>query len=488
MQNTKLISILKTFSHDEIKEFGKFIVSPFFNKGRDLLPLYNILKAFHPDYDSNKLSMEDVFSKLFHEQTFDKKSYHYIEMLMSSLSSLCEQYLFFIASKKNVSDYYQLLSVEQIERGLYDYATKNILKGIDSIKNNKIEMVYFDKLSRLYETYDLALLRNNNDASSIACEKIHEKQFVLYFISKTTELFELLNHHKLILNADFHPFVLEKLFKNLNTEEVIRFIRKSPFDNSKILELYIYILRLYLVEGDEETYRKARNLHKKLLRHLSNDENFKMYVLFETFADNLRSIDNQKYIKEIFYIYRDQIENNIMKLSNEKYFHYYLYRSIAVIAIQMKQMKWAETFINEKKLLLHPEHQESAFNFAMCYLYFYKKEFSKALDYLNKVNYDVFQYKFDYKLMLIQIYYELNYTEELITLIDTYKHFLKTNLKVSDGNRKWQMNLVKFVKKLSVIKERGDESMTKQLLNEINSTNELTGKKWLIEKTEELIK
>jgi hypothetical protein len=488
MRNTKLITLLKTFSKEEIKEFEKFIVSPFFNKGRDLLPLYKILRKFHPDYDSKNFTMEYIFNKLFPSQTFDKKSYHHLEMLMSSMSTLCEQYLFFKASKKNISDYYQILSVEQIERGLYDYATKNILKGIDSIKNNKIEMVHFEKLNRLYETYDLTLLRNNNDSSSIDCEKIHEKHFVLYFISKTAELFELLNHHKMILNADYHPFVLEAFIKNLNSEELIRFIKKYPFENSKILELYIYILKLYLVEDDENTYWKVRNLHKKVFKLLSNDENFKMYVLFETFADNLRSIDDRKYIKEIFYIYRDQIENNILKLANEKYFHYYLYRSIAVIAVQMKQMKWAENFISEKKLLLHPDHQDSAYNFAMCYLNFHKKEFSKALDYLNKVNYDVFQYKYDYKLMLMEIYYELNYTEELLTLIDSYKHFLTTNLKVSDVNRKWQMNLVKFIKKILVIKESGDANMAKQLLNEINATKELTGKKWLKEKTEELIK
>ena len=45
-----IIKILKSFSEDEINEFGKFLNSPFFNNHSTLTRLYAELKKHHPDY------------------------------------------------------------------------------------------------------------------------------------------------------------------------------------------------------------------------------------------------------------------------------------------------------------------------------------------------------------------------------------------------------------------------------------------------------
>ena len=51
-RDTKLIIFLQTFSKKELSEFEKFIISPFFKQGRDLLPLYKAVIKFHPDFIS----------------------------------------------------------------------------------------------------------------------------------------------------------------------------------------------------------------------------------------------------------------------------------------------------------------------------------------------------------------------------------------------------------------------------------------------------
>ena len=63
MKNSKLIQVLKSFSAGDWKEFKKFAVSPYFNKGRDYIPLLEELKVFYPNFDSDKLTSEYIYSK-----------------------------------------------------------------------------------------------------------------------------------------------------------------------------------------------------------------------------------------------------------------------------------------------------------------------------------------------------------------------------------------------------------------------------------------
>lgn len=82
MQKSKLITLLKTFSKEEMKNFDKFISSPYFSRGRNLKPLYNVLKKYHPSFDSPHFTEEKIFNKLYPKKKFDgKKSLHTLETL-----------------------------------------------------------------------------------------------------------------------------------------------------------------------------------------------------------------------------------------------------------------------------------------------------------------------------------------------------------------------------------------------------------------------
>jgi len=50
LKDSKLIKLLKNFNSEEFKEFEKFVASPFFSRGRDLLPLFKALKPFYPGF------------------------------------------------------------------------------------------------------------------------------------------------------------------------------------------------------------------------------------------------------------------------------------------------------------------------------------------------------------------------------------------------------------------------------------------------------
>ena len=65
MRDSKLVEMLGMFSKGEMKSFEKFVVSPYFTAGRSVEGLFNILKKYHPEFDSVNIEREKIFKKLF---------------------------------------------------------------------------------------------------------------------------------------------------------------------------------------------------------------------------------------------------------------------------------------------------------------------------------------------------------------------------------------------------------------------------------------
>ena len=61
MTDTKLITLLKKLTPDEMRDLEKYIASPYFSKSRDLNPLFSILKKLYPDFSGKDLNNEYLF-------------------------------------------------------------------------------------------------------------------------------------------------------------------------------------------------------------------------------------------------------------------------------------------------------------------------------------------------------------------------------------------------------------------------------------------
>ena len=71
MHNNKLITILKHFNKADLNQFHKYIVSPYFNKSKQLIQFYDIiLKGIHSPKTA-LLEKENVWKKLFKDQKYN---------------------------------------------------------------------------------------------------------------------------------------------------------------------------------------------------------------------------------------------------------------------------------------------------------------------------------------------------------------------------------------------------------------------------------
>ncbi|HJW28473.1 MAG TPA: hypothetical protein VJ508_04395, partial [Saprospiraceae bacterium] len=112
---------------------------------------------------------------------------------------------------------------------------------------------------------------------------------------------------------------------------------------------------------------------------------------------------------------------------------------------------------------------------------FYKKEYSKVISQLSQVEYEDITYNLNSKTLLMASYFELDEIEALNSLLDTFRVYLNRNKSIPQVRRKHYLNTISIVRKLARIKH-GDKKEIERLEKEIETTQGIVSKNWILEK------
>ena len=78
------------FSSREMRQFGKFVESPFFNESTILVELFKYLHQCYPTFLAKDIALQVVWKQLFGNESFKEIK---LRQLMSKLLSLAEHFL-----------------------------------------------------------------------------------------------------------------------------------------------------------------------------------------------------------------------------------------------------------------------------------------------------------------------------------------------------------------------------------------------------------
>ena len=145
MIKSKAIDILRTLSKAEFNRFEKFVESPYFNTNNSIIRLVNELINFHPDYNSDEITEEYLYKKIYGK---DKFSYSLMRNLMSEMLHLSESYLLnnrlnndILKNPANIIDLLDELQKRDI-KNLFRLRLKNAEKILSKEKFDSI-LYYF---------------------------------------------------------------------------------------------------------------------------------------------------------------------------------------------------------------------------------------------------------------------------------------------------------------------------------------------------------
>jgi hypothetical protein len=163
-----------------------------------------------------------------------------------------------------------------------------------------------------------------------------------------------------------------------------------------------------------------------------------------------------------------------------------IFRNIVHTALMVRQYKWLESFLSVYLQKIPEDSRNNMGNMAKAMMFFEKREYEKSLSIISKIDYEIFHFKIDIKNLQMKIYYELGYFEELLSAIDSYRHFIANNKFISERYKAICTEFVNNVSRMLRIKNEGKAGENTLLRKDIISSPGALNQVWLLEKTDEL--
>lgn len=476
MKETLTYSYFSTLTPKEVTLFGKYIRSPYFNEGIMLVKLYEQLKdIYEKDSASGRnISKEKIYQKIYPEENFNRTKFN---QLCSEMTKHIENFIFLSEIENDKLSYYSKLlsSVDKREKfNLFNLIVK------------KIELIQRKELNTFSDYYELLtkieLIKHNS--LSYRSPENDPKRFEK--LNHYSDLFVL--EHKLYIAC---AFVLERYLRPVEEKEdysLINFLveyvaKRYKFfkEHSKVIYLQSLFLKAIILKDDD-------NLDKFISEvfNLYDDLSFlEVNYLFEYGFVYLhsRSLRNFVYNQKAFYFLSEIEKRGLFKvhtkIDREKFITY------CYVAINDRKVEWCLKFLENYRHTLYKESRKTTEIFIQGLCDFENHKYNDSLIGLLSIKKaDSFIYC-RLRVVIIMCSVELDELDRMASEIDNLKHYFRNN-NLSKTNR-FQLFVEYLSKYLKLIDREIYIKEVNEIINEINSYDQISYKYWLLEKFKDLL-
>jgi heme/copper-type cytochrome/quinol oxidase subunit 3 len=478
MKGTKLINLLKTFSPGEMKDFGKFVASPYFNSVKIRTKLIKELGKFYPEFESDKLTNEKLYRKLYPGKKFNKQV---MWNHGSAMEKIAKEFMEHVALRKNKFGKMELLFSELGNRKLLKDYLQTINEMEELLGSRAIDYDYFENRGHL-ENYKQEYYHLTDKIQPMSDSKLKATEYqILLFLRMTVGGLHDMTVLKRDYNAQFDVNLPLEFAKHLDLKSIVEYAKSKDFEYTFMIEIYYRSLMMMLEPEESIHFDEVRDLFRMSYERFTMSE--KRTIMHWLVAYCVyRSEDKEfKYKRIIFELNKFRLKEGLV-FYPEGQIPSVIYLQILKIALSLDEMEWAEDFIKNYTSKLHPGIMQSTRAMAYAFVHFQTKEYDKVLENLTEVEFIDPRDKRFARTLLARTYYEMNELESLRNHIDTSLHFLVNNPAVSELARISHRNFFNALKKIISIKENPDVESIRLLKNELSQSKNTESKNWMLEK------
>ncbi len=462
MKERKIIKILTNLNLKERKSFLRYVSSPYFNTNQKLTDLLVYIYQFAPNFDNEKLTIENAFAHLFRKEVFSERI---ITRLISKLFKLIEE---FIALTKHEEDSFNK-KVYLLEY-YFDNQLTPFFDSIHKKMETEIEATPFRDDRYFYnqflaEFHSIRLkTRDDRRDHPIKFDKMILALDIQYWIRKLNLLGTKLNHQTIVDHPEFD---------NSETKYVLKYLEKHPLQKIPAIKVCYSALELL---NDPKILDSYLSLKKNLSQYHTT---FPINLIQHFYTILINNVPNYyprgtKRMEEYFNLFSEQIEQGYIYTNG--YILPQVLKNVMTVSLRLKKYTWAESFLENNREYIY---SNEVYSWNLSALLYEKGDYEKALDLLTETKYDDIFYLFTTKRLLIKIYYRLGYEELLHSFINTFRVFISRK-KLAAGKKEENQQFLNYALKLIKLKGHQQKEL-KQLLSRIEEAQHLAEKYWLIE-------
>ena len=471
MQNTKLLSLLQTFSKSELKTFRKFVSSPYYCTNPQALKLLDYLHKYSSS--PKRLQKERVYAHLYPNDSYKEIK---LQQLASQLVKLVEQ--FWVVELNGKETYHLQLAKAYRQRGFEHYWEKQLQVfeqkwAQASLESGTRAHLSLEAAIEVHEQIEAAQLRNQEPN----LQQVSDALDVFYWVNKLRYYCKALNYQR-FQSQPYEWQMMEEILEKVKGMDAVRF---------PAMQIY-YQAAMSLKEPRKEAhFQTLYRLLQQYRQVIHRSELQDMLVLARNYCIFQLNQGNRPYLRTIFELYRFEIDEALVlkegKLPNATY------KNIVTTALLLKELEWLEVFLYDFEEAVSDE----AFYYNLARLRFEQGQYEQTIHLLQLVEYKEVLLLLSAKALLLQSYYErccqhpdsFEVGEQLEQYLHSFTTFLNRKKQRLTKHYVYYLNLVELVKALWECRNRIKELQF--LDNKIDEKGQVAEKIWLREKISEAL-
>ncbi len=471
MKENKLFRLLRSLSAEEWNAFEKFIESPYFNNGRNFLPLFRYLKVSILKKGKESFEAEVIYDKLYPGKKFNKSV---VNTIVSNFTKLTENFLVQIEFDSSANPK-KLALLKQLNHrncdSLFEKAAALVSKHA---RETAFDIDTLEYLKGLQENLVRAKYKTNFDKSIE--NEIHKRSDYRFFVFYLWLLNEErdLRIMKDVMNKKPAERISTKLAKSINPENVISYIEEHYPE----LKDTVGAIILYFTSRDIK--RVSDSLYKNYLLFQPNLALTLFYILEGLIVDNITE-GRKEELAERFRLLRFILEKGLVVNEYQTRLNTRVTENIIYVSLWCKEFSWLKHFLDTYSSRFAEDMKENLVKYCRACLLFSEKKYAEALRELYLVGDTSITMKLRMKDLELQLLFEMNKIDEVYFAIDNYNK-LKLNQLVSERHRAAMdvnISAYKFLVNLRDAKNPGESAMAAKSLESAPPTQ--LGD-WILEK------
>ena len=476
MQKLKLTELLLSFDPNELKRLGDFIRSPFYNKNKKLIKLFDLIKKSFDDSAFHLLTKEIVWQNIMPGEKFSDVK---LRSYLSEFKKLCEKFIITLEEDKNTVHQKNLLLLFLTER--------NSRKNIEAV-SSEIRNAFSSEFTKNFDHFHDKILFERtmilNEGRNVEIN-LDDNYYRLsdaidhYFISSKLDMMNSFLSRKYHVLGSFN-------LKIDFSEEIIKYIEKkipAIRKNDPFIYCEYLIFKMMTAENNDGYYKDLHTFVIKNLQMYKHTELEQVYFPMINFGFNKVAMGDSEYLEKIFEIYRTFELRGFY--TDMEIFQDIDLISIVIAGLRLNKIAWVENFTEKYSRKLINEFKSDTVSLVKALISFKKKEYNTSIEYLSRVNYQNSYYYLKSKETLMQIYYEQKEYEAMQSLIDSTRHYLKRRRDVLSIHYDRYIMFLKFLGLLlkATQPDKGNRIILKK---ELKKNNNVIAREWLVEKVNDL--
>lgn len=465
MHNSKLVALLRTFRAADLRRFEDFLESPYFSKSASLLQLYRALKVAAPEFGPEKCDRYEVWERAHPGKPATEQD---IATEMNALLRQAEAFLGMEQYQQHES-LRELHVLEAFERRPLEKNFRLQLKRI----HQKLEGETARTEEHFWRRYQAAgievreMLNRQVRTYDANLQEMVDYLDDFYLISRLRLTCELINRQS-ILSGNYDTRLAGGLLAYLHN-----------YDHEKVptMAAYYMVLRLLIGEAGADSFERLSQLLVHDAKAFGDEAWRELFSYAQNYCIRQVRAGEAGYLGALLSLYRSALDSG--NLLENGVLSAWKYKNIASVGLRLAEYDWVEEFIHRYKAKLPEDLRENAYSYNLADLHYHRGEYEFALRNLLRVEFtDVF-YSLDTRKMMLMIYFEQGETETMLSLISSFRLFLRRNQLISENNRRAYTHFVNLLH--AIYRSANLPDASEKLLAQITATQPLVEEAWLLE-------